>query len=183
MYRLNVAIAVVVLSSVAAVAAQGYEGVVPNSNTPPPRVARVARESGVVLSWPGFVAEGGGRFFVQSNHPIVPTVQFLGDRVELTFPRARVHLANSVRWLETQHFNTPVVRARLERRRHDVVLVLHLRTPMQPSVTQANSGNFAYTYVDFPAGSYLPAPAPTPAGTTNSMETNERPPSVDLSNR
>ncbi len=162
--------------------AQTYGGVNPDNANPPPRAGRLSAETDVVLSWPGFVPNasgGGGRFFVQSNHPIVPTVQFMGDRIELTFARARTHLANSVRWLETGHFNTPVVRARLERRRHDVVLVLLLRSATQPNVTQGATGTYAYTYVDFQPGSYLPVEAPTSAPITGAVA-NERPPSVDV---
>lgn len=101
-------------------------------------------------------------------------------RVVVLFRNTTIHLRNSGRWLETRFFNTPVIRARLERRRRDMALVLHLRQASQNTVTPrvhveaAPNGDFHYVYIDFPPGEYAavvaaPAaqvrPAVPPAGT------------------
>jgi hypothetical protein len=90
-------------------------------------------------------------------------------RVEIVFHDTTVHLANSRRWLETQYFETPVVRARLERRRHDMVLVMELRAAVTPTLsTGPDPAGFTFTYIDFAGGHYLPdtpPPAPPPPPT------------------
>lgn len=108
---------------------------------------------------------GGSRFFVQTTGPVTTEVHPSSGRVEIVFHDATVHLANSRRWLETQYFETPVTRARLERRGRDMVLVMHLRAAVTPVLTTgADPSGFTFTYIDFASGHYLPdTPPPTPA--------------------
>jgi hypothetical protein len=160
----------------------GYEGVLPGSGRPPPASQRLARRTAVILTWPGFQARdgGGSRFFVQTTRPVATEVRVTPQRIEVIFPRTTIHLANSRRWLETQFFNTPVERARLERRGRNMALVLHLRAQATPRVSvDAGEGGFYYTYVDFDPGDYLPAtPAevPQPQGGLGYVSGSSAPP-------
>lgn len=165
-----------------------YSGVTPGEGDHPPAERRVSgrgrargrRPPATVATWPGFQPETGGssRFFVQTNEPITTTMSASSGRVEITFPNTRTHLSNTRRWLETEFFDTPVLRAHFERRRHDLVLVFFMRnaiggsTPVSvtPRITSGTdpSGYF-FTYIDFPAGHWIeepvappPEPSPTP---------------------
>lgn len=171
-----------------------YAGVEPGEAQPPPAYRRVVRRQrrgrSLILTWPGFamVPGGGSRFFVQTTTPLMPEVRNEEGRVVLLFRNTRVHVRNSRRWLETRFFNTPVLRARLERRRRDMAFVLVMRPGVTgvPRVTTeaAPGGNFHYIYIDFPPGEYAPVepatqPPPAPARpvdpSLDAME-DERPP-------
>jgi hypothetical protein len=141
-----------------------YGGVTPGRPNPPPAAGRIARRRGrsaraVVVTWPGFQmrTEGGSRFFVQTSAAVTTSVRASDGRVEITFPNATIHVSNSRRSLETAFFETPVVRAHLERRRNDMVLVLHMRANVVPQISSASESGFFFTYIDFPAGQYRPA--------------------------
>lgn len=188
-----------VASAQEAPGATGYEGVSPGTGTPP-AARRLERRTGAraqasILTWPGFTAQAGGgsRFFVQTTAPVTTEVRTTADRVEVIFRNTRIHLANSRRWLETRHFETPVLRARLERRGRDMVLVMHLRGAATPTVSSgAGEGGFHFVYVDFPAGHWLPAepePMPEPRGGVSVVSGGETsadapaPPAVSPSGR
>lgn len=146
-----------------------YAGVEPGEAQPPPALARAARRRAQrprpssILTWPGFapLADGGSRFFVQTTDPVVPEVHAEEGRIVVLFRNTTLHVRNSARWLETRYFDTPVVRARLERRGRDVAFVLHMRAPVVPRVTTeaAPGGSFHYVYVDFAPGAYAPRDA------------------------
>jgi len=149
--------------------------VTPGLPNPPPRVGALRARSHAphapvtqIIAWPGFQMEpsGGSRFFVETTGPVTTELHASTGRIEIVFHDTSIHLANSRRWLETQFFDTPVVRARLERRRGDMVLVMQLRAAVTPAVsTGADASGFVFTYIDFGAGHYLPdAPpvVPTP---------------------
>jgi len=154
------------------VTGEPYEGVSPGSGHRPPAEARLARRAGrarsaptSILTWPGFQpnADGSSRFFVQTTAAVVTTVNRTTNRVEIVFPHTAIHLANSRRWLETQYFETPVMRARLERRGRDMVLVMYLRADVAPMVTTSGGENgYFFTYIDFGPGHYLPDAPPPP---------------------
>ncbi|MDQ3032140.1 MAG: hypothetical protein M3Y87_06970 [Myxococcota bacterium] len=160
----------------------GYDGVVPGTGNPPPAAGRLERRRGrrarlEILTWPGFqmMPDGSSRFFVQTTGPVQTDVRVTGERVEVIFPRTGIHLRNSARWLETRFFETPVLRARLERRGRDMVLVMQMRGAATPRVSsgpgEAGDG-FQYTYIDFAAGRWAPvepAPAPAPGGSLGSV--------------
>lgn len=151
-----------------------YNGVEPGEAQPPPAYNRVVRRQrrgrrrGLILTWPGFapLGDGSSRFFVQTTEPMQPEVRQEEGRVVILFRNTSIHLRNSRRWLETRFFNTPILRARLERRRRDMALVLVMRgdvtaTPRVSSEV-APGGNFHYTYIDFGPGDYAPIVAPEP---------------------
>jgi len=179
-------VACVVSAQEAPAGSGGYEGVSPGSGTPP-AARRLERRTGArarasILTWPGFTAQpgGGSRFFVQTTEPVRTDVRTTADRVEVIFRNTRIHLANSRRWLETRHFDTPVLRARLERRGRDMVLVMHLRGAAIPTVTTGpGEGGFHFVYIDFPAGDWLPAepePMPVPQGGVSVVSSGESAP-------
>ena len=98
-----------------------YGGVTPGVSHPPPRAGHLAARRGAhpraeIITWPGFQPLSGGasRFFVETTGPVTTEIHMSEGRVEIIFHEATVHLSNSRRWLETQFFETPVVRARLE---------------------------------------------------------------------
>ncbi len=128
---------------------------------------------------------GASRFFVETTGTVATEVHASPGRVEIVFHETTIHLANSRRWLETQFFETPVVRARLERRRRDMVLVMQLRANVVPVLSSgADPSGFTFTYIDFAAGHYLPEEpppvAPPPARRDDSAGTaTVRPASPD----
>lgn len=142
-----------------------YGGVVPGRSNPPPATNRLTqRRRGrrpaptSIVTWPGFqMTSSGSRFFVQTTAAVETRVSESDGRVELLFPNTAIHLSNSGRWLETQYFETPVMRARFERRGHDMVLVMMMRARVTPQISSATEGAFSFVYVDFAAGRYRPA--------------------------
>jgi hypothetical protein len=183
-----------------------YSGVTPGEGDRPPAERRIGRGRGrgrrppaIVATWPGFQpgsGSGGSRFFVQTTAPIATSLSTSPGRVEILFPNARTHLSNTRRWLETEFFDTPVLRAHFERRgRQDLVLVFFLRNAIggtspvsaTPTVTSGTdpSGYF-FTYIDFPAGRWIeepiaPPPSPAPAPTPRASEPGRPPPTRDPS--
>lgn len=179
-----------------------YSGVTPGEGDRPPAEGRIGRGTArgrrrapaTVVTWPGFqpASPGGGtRFFVQTSAPITTTTTSSPGRVEITFPNARTHLGNTRRWLETEFFDTPVLRAHFERRgRHDLVLVFFLRNALgggspvsaTPTVTTGtDSSGYFFTYIDFPAGRWIedpvaPPPEPAPAPAPRASEPGRPPP-------
>ena len=148
-----------------------YAGVEPGEAVPPPAYRRVVRRQqrrrAQILTWPGFspLGDGSSRFFVQTTEPVTAEIRLEAGRVVVLFPRTSIHLTNSRRWLETRYFNTPVVRARLERRRGGamaLVMVLRAGLSVTPRVTSevAPGGTFHYTYIDFQPGDYAPVVNP-----------------------
>lgn len=150
-----------------------YGGVTPGHTNPPPAAGRVTTRRGraartAIVTWPGFQMSpsGGSRFFVQTSASIAPRVSNSAGRVEIVFPNTTIHVGNSRRYLETAFFETPVVRAHLERRRNDMVLVLQMRANVVPQLSSGAEGGYFFTYIDFAAGQYRPAdltssPAPS----------------------
>jgi len=79
------------------------------------------------------------------------------NRVVVILENLGIHLRNNRRPLETRYFNSPVTRARVERRGRDVALVLEMRSAITPVVSvQPAEGAYHYVFVEFPAGDYLP---------------------------
>ncbi|MEZ4335934.1 MAG: hypothetical protein R3B82_04840 [Sandaracinaceae bacterium] len=149
-----------------------YDGVEPGEAQPPPAYRRVVRRErgrrpSRILTWPGFapLGDGSSRFFIQTTQPMQPELLVEDGRVVVLFRNTTIHVRNSGRWLETRFFNTPVMRARLERRRRDMALVLVMRAnaAVTPRIASeaAPGGNFHYTYIDFPPGDYAPVVAET----------------------
>src|SRR5688500_5011931 len=96
-----------------------YAGVVPGQTNRPPAMPRdVSRRPNRIVTWPGFQAraDGASRFFVQTTSAVQPSTSTTPGRVTITLPNVRIHLSNNHRPLETRFFNTPVARARVQRR-------------------------------------------------------------------
>ena len=136
-----------------------YRGVTPgNPETP----AHVQRPGGATLTatWPGFQPrpDGASRFFVQTTGAVEIESRAEAHRFVVILHNARLADRQAQRPLVTTHFNTPVRSARLERRGHDLALVLELRTDVTPTVTtEPGEGGFHFVYVTFAAGNFMPA--------------------------
>ncbi|NOY90057.1 MAG: hypothetical protein GXP55_02525, partial [Deltaproteobacteria bacterium] len=132
-----------------------YEGVTPEAGSPPAE-RRVRRSRNRLLTWPGFESRpnGASRFFVQLSREVQFTTRASQGRFEVLLAGTRTHLRNTRRPLETRFFNTPVIRAKVERRgRHNLALVFELRAAVTPRVyTQPGPGGYTFLFVDFPEG-------------------------------
>jgi hypothetical protein len=147
-----------------------YAGVTPGSGNLPPRAPGGDAR---LLTWPGFQArpDGASRFFVQTTQPVTHRVENESGRVVIILENLGIHLRNNRRPLETQYFNTPVTRAKVERRGRDVALVLEMRAAVTPSVSvQPAEGAYHYLFIEFPAGDYLPAEMQTETTSTIGAE-------------
>jgi len=136
-----------------------YAGVTPGTGNLPPRAPRQPSEARL-MTWPGFQArpDGASRFFIQTTQPVVHEMRVETGRVVILLKQTRLHLRNNRRPLETRYFNTPVSRAWIERRGHDLAFVLELRAQATPVVsTQPAENGYHYLFVELPAGDYLPA--------------------------
>jgi hypothetical protein len=135
-----------------------YAGVTPGTGNPPPRAGAVVRaRPAKLLTWPGFqaTAGGGSRFFLQVSGPVQIETRSSQGRFELVLKNTRAHLRNTFRPLDTRFFQTPVNRAKVERRRRDLAVVFELRGEATPNVSQGvGEGGFHFVYVDFPAGQW-----------------------------
>jgi hypothetical protein len=138
-----------------------------------------------VATFPGFemLADGGSRLFVQlskqvdvdqqkdAGHAAAPArkgkraraATASGPTLKYTLKGAEVLRRNNELALVTVHFNTPVVRARLQPAGRDLLLVVDLRADVTPSMKVVPAkDNGAMLQIDFPQGSYLPAQAAAP---------------------
>lgn len=84
----------------------------------------------------------------------------VGNQLQIELGDARIVGPNRLP-LYTQFFNSPVTRIEIKRAKQRRTLEISLRAPVQPSISseQAASG-YHFLYLDFPAGDYLPKPAP-----------------------
>ena len=174
--------------------ATAYQGVTPESGSPPAE-ARVRRAHSRLVTWPGFEAmpNGGSRFFLQLSQTVQFQTRATDGGFEVTLQNTRTHLRNTTRPLETRFFDTPVTRARVERRGcHDLVFAFDLRAQATPRVyTQPGPGGYTFLFVEFPAGNWLPAElqpaapqapaAAQPRGPVQQQTDRERPPDLGQS--
>lgn len=142
-------------SAVAVADATSYAGVTPGSETSenlPPKAEDIP-EGALMLTWPGFMMrqEGGSRFFVQTSRPVEIATKKSEGRFELLLRHTRVYLKNNFRPLETEFFDTPVIRATVQRRgKKDVAMVFEMRADATPTITQEKGKDgFNYVFVDF----------------------------------
>ncbi len=136
-----------------------YAGVTPGSGNLPPR-APAQPGASQLMTWPGFQErpDGASRFFVQTTQPVTHEMRREQGRVVILLRNTQLHLRNNRRPLETRYFNTPVSRARIERRGHDLAFVLEMRADVTPSVSEQPAENgYHYLFVEFPSGDFLPA--------------------------
>jgi hypothetical protein len=141
--------------------------------------ARMVRHAGEALAtFTGFemLADGGSRLFVQLDKTVeveqakdvevAPRAHgrkgkraaaAATNRLVFTFKGAELEHFNDSHSLETMHFNTPILRARLEPAGRNLRLVVVLRadaTPTLKSVPAKDNGSIVQ--IDFPQGTYLP---------------------------
>ncbi|MCA9575039.1 MAG: hypothetical protein R3B40_18110 [Polyangiales bacterium] len=144
-----------------------YAGVAPDNGHTPPRHGAVQRASDrTLITWPGFQMrrDGGSRFFLQVSHAPETQLVRTEGRLELLVRATTTHVRNTRRPLETRFFNTPVTRARVERRSRDLAFVFDMRADVMPTVSQqAGANGYHFVIVDFPPGTYVEGPAPVPA--------------------
>jgi hypothetical protein len=141
-----------------------YAGVVPGMSNRPPAMPS-GRRANRLVTWPGFQAraDGASRFFVQTTNAVAPALQTSQGRAVVLLPNVRIHLRNNRRPLETRFFNTPVSRARVERRGRNVAFILDLRADVTPTVsTDVGPDGLHFVYVEFPGGNFLPPEATQP---------------------
>lgn len=108
--------------------------------------------------------DGTSRCSVRLSAAVVPTTHASSRRFEVLLPGARVAARNDLHPLETEFFNSPLLRVRLERRGSSLALVLTLRADVTPTMrveTVPEGGQLVV--VDLPAGSYV-QDAPTLGG-------------------
>jgi hypothetical protein len=149
--------AIVLGSSAAIASAEGssYAGVTPGSESSdnlPPKAEEIP-EGALMLTWPGFMMhkDGGSCFFVQTSQPVETAYKRSEGRLELVLRNTRVHLKNNYRPLETQFFDTPVMRATVQRKsQKDVVMLFEMREDVMPAITQKKGKDgFNYVFVKF----------------------------------
>ncbi len=136
---------------------QTYHGVKPGSGNTLPKVEELKGKSGKWVTWPGFAMQpdGGSRIFLQTTVPLTYTVEEKKMRVVLKLGSAKVFLSNNRNPLVTTHFNTPLKRAYLKKRRKALELILILKVKASPNIVQTtDQDGYNYLFVDFPPGNY-----------------------------
>lgn len=132
-----------------------YEGVTPGSESAenlPPKAEEIPDDA-MMLTWPGFMMkEDGSLFFIQTSKPVKFGTRKAPGRLDLILHRTKVHLKNNFLPLETQFFDTPVVRATVQRKgKKDLVMTFEMREDVAPSITQSKGKDgFNYVFVKFP---------------------------------
>jgi hypothetical protein len=176
-------------------AAPGYVGVVPGRAQLPTHLRGRPGATPTVVTWPGFQprADGASRFFVQLTSRVTYEARSENGRYVVLLQGVRIPDRQTGRELDTRFFQTPVTRARLERRgRRDIAFVFEMRAEVTPTVSlDVGADGYAFLFVEFPAGDYLPRPAAPAAGQVGRVSTapaapapapfvdDERPPAVE----
>ncbi|MDB4975648.1 MAG: hypothetical protein JWN48_3989 [Myxococcaceae bacterium] len=146
-------------SSASSAQAQNYVGVVPGSDTVTENLAAAPGEAALV-TWPGFqmLPDGGSRVFVQTSIGVSPQLKREGqsDNWQLLLTNVALPAGNARRPLDTSFFNTPVKSVRTLARGKGVVVLLAMRAKLMPVVrTERAASGYFFTYLEFPAGSFL----------------------------
>ncbi|MBN2716743.1 MAG: hypothetical protein JXX14_12895 [Deltaproteobacteria bacterium] len=136
---------------------QEYRGARPGTGNPLPRVAELREKEGLWITWPGFMMtdDGGSRVFLQTTGPLQYKIKAGKKKVVMTFHNTSVFLYNNRNPLVTQHFNTPVARINLKKRKKTTELILSMKTEAAPSVSQlTDADGYNYLFIDFGPGNY-----------------------------
>lgn len=146
----------------------------PSSSSAPvsSRGARHAELGGCDAILPGFevLADGSTRLFVELSRPAKYETKVGRGSITYILKDAYIERRNNSNPLVTEHFNTPVTRARLVPHGRDVWFVVELRSPAHPAVAMdAGKDGGAMMRIEFPKGDYLSAGsradrAPTSSG-------------------
>ncbi|MCP4675750.1 MAG: hypothetical protein GY854_09640 [Deltaproteobacteria bacterium] len=138
-------------------AQQFYNGVTPGSGNNLPRVEELRGKAGTWVTWPGFMMRigGGSRIFIQTTVALDYSLQEKKKKLVLKLNDAQVFLSNNRNPLVTTHFNTPVKRAYIKKRRKKTELVVELKVESAPQITQmVDQDGYHYLFIDFPQGTY-----------------------------
>jgi hypothetical protein len=142
-------------SAVASAEDAKYEGVTPGveeAENLPPKAEEIP-ENAIMMTWPGFMMlkDGGSCFFVQTSKRVDVASGKSEGKFELVFRNTQVHLKNTFLPLETQFFDTPVLRATVERKgQKDIVMTLEMREDATPTIAQKKGKDgFNYIFVTF----------------------------------
>jgi hypothetical protein len=148
-------VALVLFSAVASAEDAKYEGVTPGAEDAanlPPKAEEIPQNA-LMMTWPGFMMlkDGGSCFFVQTSKRVDVASRKSDGKFELVFRNTQVHLKNTFLPLETQFFDTPVLRATVERKgQKDVVMTLEMREDATPTIAQKKGKDgFNYIFVTF----------------------------------
>lgn len=146
-------VALGIVPAVASAEGETYDGVNPASDSEnlPPKAEEIP-EGAVMLTWPGFMMlEDGSCFFVQTSKEVRFGTTETKGQFELVIHNIRVHLKTNYLPLETQYFDTPVMRATVRRAgKKDVAMVFEMREDVTPTVTQKKGKDgFNYVFVKF----------------------------------
>ena len=144
-----------------------------SSPTPEARPARLRPRpkggvSGAVM--PGFETEADGstRLFVELSKPVNYETKKARGSVTYVLKGAYVERTNNLNALETVHFNTPVLRARLVAHGADLWFVVELRADVPPDATMdTRKDGTAVLHLDFPKGDYVKS-SPAPEASSSS---------------
>lgn len=119
--------------------------------------------------------DGTSRCFVHLSAAVEATSSSSPRRFEVLLPGTGVTVRNHLHPLETRFFNTPMLRAHLERRgRSDLALVIELRADVTLSFrTEAAEGGGQVVVVDLPAGQFVEGP-PTIGGEIRPSDPDSR---------
>ncbi len=142
---------------------QTYHGVTPGSGNTLPKVEELKGKSGSWVTWPGFAMQpdGGSRVFLQTTGPLTYSVNEKKRRVVIKLGKVDVFLSNNRNPLVTKHFNTPLNRAYLKKRRKGLELILELKIKASPNIVQTTvQDGYNYLFVDFAPGNYPKAEGP-----------------------
>lgn len=168
---------------------RGYAGVVPGRANAPGHLRGRPGATPTVVTWPGFQprADGASRFFLQLTSRAQYEVRSEPGRVVVTLRGVRIPDRQTRRVLDTRFFDTPVARARTERRgRRDVAFVFEMRADATPVVSlDVAADGYTFVYVEFPAGNWLPPEAQqpiTPVGQLSVVSTGSAPSAPPSSN-
>jgi hypothetical protein len=152
--RIASLLGVLTLGSVAE--AQNYVGVVPGSDVTPENLP-AAPGVGALVTWPGFqmMPDGSSRVFIQTSVEVTPELKRDSAGFQVFLPRVSLPPGNARLALDTHYFNTPVDNVRAVARGQGVVVLLAMRTKIQPTVrTERAASGYFFTYVEFPPGNY-----------------------------
>lgn len=136
-----------------------YGGVTPGAQLPRglQRLARVGRTRYPVIAWPGFqIVPSGSRVFVAMAGTPGVTETRGPSSIVYHLTGARIALWNNRRPLLTEGFPTPVNRVYLRPARNGVDLVLELRAPAEPRMSQ-EPGPSGLTFLNVDFGAYAGA--------------------------
>ncbi|MDH5673866.1 MAG: hypothetical protein OEZ06_17040 [Myxococcales bacterium] len=135
----------------------GYAGVKPGG-AEAPAVEASPGATPAAITWPGFSMrpDGGSRVFLQITSQVNYDTVVSAERVVIDLGDVRVVGSTNRYPLYTQYFNTPVSQVSVVRKGSRTLLVLKLRAPAQPTITEgAAASGFHFIYVDFPAGNFV----------------------------